>query len=247
MNKAPIYKRVIAYAIDHVLLTSLIVFGAFATTDFNAMEGVGGVLSIFGLFFKVLFLGMAFYMCKDFIKGVSFGKWLMGIAVRDQEDFEKVPSYGRLFIRNVPVLIWFVELIMLLVDSNRQRLGDKWAKCHVVETRKYVKVLPLVLSIVLGAVVFVFAIVFVTFKAIKGSPAYQLAEQEIRANESLINEIGPIQEFGWFPFGSIQTVNGEGYADFSIHVTGLDGERRVHVYLEKDGFFSDWEVEEMGW
>ena len=77
--------------------------------------------------------GFFLYFLKDAIKGISIGKWIMGIMVRDAVNVDNIPSIGRLFLRNLLVIIWPIEFFILATNDEKKRLGDKIAKTTVVK------------------------------------------------------------------------------------------------------------------
>jgi hypothetical protein len=46
-----------------------------------------------------------FYLLKDSIKGISPGKYLLGLAVRDNANYATTPRLAKLFARNLPLLL----------------------------------------------------------------------------------------------------------------------------------------------
>ncbi|UUV20230.1 RDD family protein [Paenimyroides aestuarii] len=55
--------------------------------------------------FSILIPGMFLYFSKDSIKGNSIGKWAMGIMIRDERNPDIVPSYSKLLLRNLLLII----------------------------------------------------------------------------------------------------------------------------------------------
>jgi uncharacterized RDD family membrane protein YckC len=107
--------RIIAYLIDAVLviMVSIIPFG--------------------------FILGVAYFITKDalpFLDGQSIGKKVMKIRAVTEEGAPLTDNYGASIVRNIVFMIPFfpiIELIVLLTNDKKQRLGDQWAKTKVVE------------------------------------------------------------------------------------------------------------------
>ena len=57
----------------------------------------------------------------------------MGIMVRDENNQNEIPSIGRLFLRNLFIIIWPVEDIVLATSDQKKRPGDNVAKTVVVK------------------------------------------------------------------------------------------------------------------
>src|SRR5688500_12026841 len=98
----------------------------------NYMDGntIGRMTSTM---FAVMLPGFLLYFAKDSIQGISIGKWIMGIMVRDQMNPNEIPSFGRLLIRNLFIIIWPVEFIVLAANPDKKRLGDTVVKTIVVK------------------------------------------------------------------------------------------------------------------
>lgn len=84
----------------------------------------------------------AYLLTRDalpFLDGQSVGKKAMNIRAVTEEGAPLTNNWGPAVIRNVLLLIPFlgalIELIVLLTNDKKQRLGDQWAKTRVVNTR----------------------------------------------------------------------------------------------------------------
>lgn len=232
--------RILAFMFDHLLLTIMtvlpILFYAFRIEDANFSQ-------MFSVFTVTVIIGISFYFFKDMIKGVSPGKWLLGIGVRDQKNDEKVPSNMRLFMRNVPILIWIVEVFVLAFSKQKQRLGDQLANTVVVKTHK-MKLWKKILAIV-SAIVLFFIILFTSIIIImKSSDAYETAENYIEDSRQIQRETGGIKDFGMIPSGSVNISNGYGEAFFTIKVIGKDKDVYVNLFMVKQPN-TEWVVQEI--
>ncbi|MCC7244399.1 MAG: RDD family protein [Saprospiraceae bacterium] len=88
-----------------------------------------------------LFLGVAYFIVRDglpFLDGQSIGKKAMGIRAVTMDGQSLSGNWGPAIIRNAVLLIPFfplVELIVMLNNANKQRLGDQWAGTRVVSVK----------------------------------------------------------------------------------------------------------------
>lgn len=235
-------RRTIAFIIDHFVMTFLIVSVVFIAFGSNIMGN--NPTKMMTTMLVVMVPGFVLYFAKDSFKGISIGKWIMGIMVRDETNQSAIPSFGRLFLRNLFIIVWPIEIIMLVTNDQRKRLGDKAAKTVVVKNPNKPTKLPRVLVlIVIGIAFFVF--VFLTAgNAMKNSDAYKIAISEIEKNEQILTETGGIIGYGMMPSGNISISNGQGQAQLEIKVLGNSKDVNISVYLEKEPN-EQWRIIEM--
>lgn len=243
LQKSSIKRRVVAFFIDHFVLTFLIVAIAFIALgpDFMNENNAGEI--IIKMWF-VMLLGFILYCAKDSIGGISPGKWIMGIMVRDETHPNEIPSFKRLFLRNLYIIIWPVEVIVLAINDECKRLGDQSAKTLVLKNPNKPNPLPRTLAIIgVGITFFIFVFVMVS-SAMKNSDAYKVATKEIEQNQEIIDETGGIIGYGMLPTGNINMVDGHGQAKLEIKVLGNKKDMNVNVYLMKKPN-AEWEIKEM--
>lgn len=236
-------RRIAAFLIDHFVITFLIVTILFLFFGEDLING-NNRRQIIPILLSALIPGFILYFAKDSYQGISIGKWIMGIMVRDENCLNKVPTFGRLFLRNLFLIIWPIEFIILAINEQKKRLGDKVAKTVVLKNPiKYSKAsrIMALISVVMLFFVFVFLTVGSTMK---NSDAYKTAIEEIEKNEQLKTEIGTIVNYGMIPSGNIKTENGYGQALLEIKVIGKKGTIPVTVYLEKEQS-GKWQLIEM--
>lgn len=231
--KASRKRRIAAFIIDHFVMTFLIVSIVFIALgpDFTDENDPGKMIP------KMLFItipGFILYFAKDSLKGISVGKWIMGIMVRDENNQNEIPSFGRLFLRNLFIIIWPVELIVFATNEQKKRLGDKVAKTIVVENLNKPAKLPRISTLVGIGIVSLMFVFFIAVNAMKNSDAYKVAVREIEQNKEIINETGGIKGYGMMPTGNISISNGQGKAQLEIKVLGNTKDLTVSVYLEKE-------------
>lgn len=109
-------KRIVAYLID---LAPVILLGLIS-------REIGTVL---GLIYMVVRDGL------PFLDGQSIGKRVMNIRAVTLDGASLANNWGPAIIRNIVLLIPFfplVELVVLLTNKDKQRLGDQFAKTMVI-------------------------------------------------------------------------------------------------------------------
>ncbi len=226
-------RRIAAFLIDHFVLTFLMVSIVFLALGPNYMDenNIGKMTSSM---LTVMLPGFLLYFAKDSIQGISIGKWIMGIMVRDQINPNEIPSFGRLLVRNLFIIIWPVEFIVLAANQDKKRLGDKVSKTIVVKNPNKPTKLPRALALVgIGITFFSFTFFFVG-AAMKNSDAYKVAITEIERNQEILDETGGIKGYGFMPTGNVNISNGNGQAQLEIKVLGNEKDMSVGVYLTKE-------------
>jgi uncharacterized RDD family membrane protein YckC len=236
-------RRIMAFLIDHFVMTFLMVSIVFLALGpgFMDNDNPGKFLS------TMLAAGLpAFllYFAKDSIKGISVGRWTLGIMVRDSNNPDDIPSFGRLLGRNLLLIIWPVEFIVLALSREKKRLGDKIANTVVVNNPNKAGKLPRIIALVaIGATFFAAAYLFAG-TAMKNSEAYKIAIEEIERNPEIATESGGIKGYGMMPGGNISIMNGIGEAQLEIKVLGNEKDLNVSVYLTKEPG-GEWELKEI--
>ena len=116
-------KRILAFVIDYM---SLMIF--FMIMSFIPIDNLEySFLIVYGLF---LHIGIIFFYIKD-IFGRSLGKIIMGIKIVCTDG--KKPSILRLFLRNITISIWYVEVVFVLL--GKEKLADRLAKTRLTFCR----------------------------------------------------------------------------------------------------------------
>jgi len=226
-------RRIAALFIDHFTMTFLIVAIVFLSLGTDFLDGNNST-NLISKMLTTMVVGFILYFAKDSIKGISLGKWVMGIMVRDENNSTKIPSFGRLFIRNLFIIIGPIEFIVLATNQKKKRLGDQTAKTIVIKNPNKPTKLPRILALVgVGIVFFTFIFLFVG-SAMKSSDAYKVAISEIEQNEGILSETGGIKDYGMIPTGSINITNGYGEALLEIKIIGNEKDINVGVYLTKE-------------
>ncbi|MCL5246695.1 RDD family protein [Cellulophaga sp. 20_2_10] len=226
-------RRIAAFIIDHFTFTFLIVGIVFLSLGTGFMDE-SNFINLLTKMLPPIIIGLLLYFAKDAIKGISPGKWVMGIMVRNENNPTEAPSFVKLFIRNLFLIIWPIEFIVLSSSPEKKRFGDKTAKAIVVKNPNKPKKLPRILALVgIGIAFFTFTFLFAG-SAMKSSDAYKVAISKIEQNEEIVTEIGGIKKYGMMPTGSVSISNGYGEAQLEIKVIGNDKDLNVAVYLTKE-------------
>lgn len=243
LNLSSRKRRIAAFMVDHFVMTFLMVSIVFLAIGPNFMNE-NNMDKMTTTMLAVMLPGFFLYFAKDSIKGISLGKWIMGIMVRDANNPDEAPSFGRLLVRNLFIIIWPVEFIVLASNKDKKRLGDNTAKTIVVKNPKKPKRLPRILALVgIGIAFFAFTFLFAG-TAMKNSDAYKVAVKEIEQNQEILDETGGIKGYGMMPAGSINSSNGKGQAQLEINVLGNDKDLNISVYLTKEPN-GEWQLIEM--
>lgn len=221
-------RRIGALIIDHFLITiiSMISF----MIDFKRLSVDSNYFS--KLLPIAMLIGFVGYLFKDSFKGRSLGKLIFGIYVKEYGNADNPPKYYKLILRNLFVIIWFVEFIIMLTNKEGRRLGDKIAKTQVIGYKSNI-VPAIVIAATLTLFLFVPSLVIGVTQMIKNDASYITAVQYIENQKEISTSIGEIQSFGFFPTGSVSYTNGFGTADLSIKVYGTQKSIVVRLYLEK--------------
>lgn len=236
-------RRIASFLIDHFVMTLLMVSIVFIALGPNFLDE-NNPSKMMTTMLLAMIPGFVLYFAKDSLKGISVGKWIMGIMVRDENNPNEIPSFGRLLLRNVFIIIWPIEFIVLAANDQKKRLGDKVAKTVVLKnTSKPRKRIRIAALIGVGVIFFVFVSLFAG-SAMKNSDAYKVALSEIEQNEQIITETGGIKGYGMMPSGNVNISNGQGQAQLDIKILGNTKDMKVSVYLEKEPN-GQWKLIEM--
>ncbi len=130
---APIWARVLVFAVDRLIV--MVALLAAAVPTFYAREQLGGAwqAAALALFLMVLAVAMAYAYGRDALGGQSLGRRMLGqqvVFANTGKPIGPVASFKRELVLH---LLLPVELVLLVVDPGRQRLGDSWARTVVVK------------------------------------------------------------------------------------------------------------------
>ena len=137
----------------------------------------------------------------------------------------------------------FVGIILIFVLGAK---GSKWAwknrlwedEEHFIRTqRNWARA---GLAVIVGLALLVGSIFYGVFYVMKGSDAYKMTMQEVRADAQVVAALGEPIETSWFITGNI-TINGiEGAANLSIPLSGPKGSGTVTSRSTK--IAGEWQI-----
>ena len=203
-NKASVWKRIFAYLIDSLIITiPLFVFmmiGIFFRSHY--WYGIDWDLIIVSIFITQIF-SYVYILFKDALfDGRSIGKKVLNLQVVNNR--KKPCSIVKSLLRNITLIIPFlpiIELIMIIVDKNGKRLGDRLAKTQVIPnplksgTEKRRDYSLLFLSIIFSLLILLYIILGVVGSIsyeskydnyVYLSPVDQLSDQQLSESKSMI-------------------------------------------------------------
>jgi uncharacterized RDD family membrane protein YckC len=139
--KAPLGKRFLAFVIDYILLCILQTIIVWCVILLLIGFDFENVKSQPNVFLQGVLIGTAIsfiiYCFKDIFRGVSLGRKIAKIAVRDQNNPNKIPNAAKLILRNFLLIIWPIEFLLLIINSAEgNRIGDRLFHTKVIETNK---------------------------------------------------------------------------------------------------------------
>lgn len=246
-------RRIIALLIDvsfYGYLTSLfmyLVFFVFKTPwDSPLIHNSLGFIS------SIWFLGFLIFAAKDSVNGLGLGKLIMGIRVCSDDG--KPATMLSTVVRNLSLLAWPVEALVMIISSSKKRVGD-----HLVDTQvcRDTGIKPsnrwLAVLLIFGSYWLSPNLPDISFSeegfmelskmVVKQSHAYELAEQHVRSEEAIQRLIGPIKSVSVRISSNIVINNSEGEAEFILDVLGENGQLPVVLKLERKD--NQWQVIQM--
>jgi uncharacterized RDD family membrane protein YckC len=200
----------------------------------------------------IAFFGFIFFASKDVFKGAGLGKLLMGIRVVNHSNTPASPVST--LLRNLLLIAWPIETLVMVVNSSKRRLGDYLARTQVKRD------LTMATSHRSLAALFILSFYLLTPSLpdiefseggfmklsqlfLKQSDAYELAEEKIREQDAIVKLIGPIQAINVDHTSTVSIYNDEGEAQFLLDVQGEDRNLPVRVKLKRTN--QQWELTEM--
>ena len=129
--------------------------------------------------------GIALVLLFKDISGRSLGKILLGMTIRKIDEMEQAPTQAVLIKRNLLILLFPVEGVVILRDIYARRLADKLWGTFVIDDRNAIRG---TLRILLGNIILFgfFSIAIISQRSgIENTAIFQTAEQAIRSHEKL--------------------------------------------------------------
>jgi uncharacterized RDD family membrane protein YckC len=200
----------------------------------------------------IAFFGFIFFASKDVFKGAGLGKLLMGIRVFNNSDTPASPVST--LLRNLPLIAWPIETLVMVVNSSKRRIGDYLARTQVKrDLTMAASHRSLAALLVLCFYLLTPSLPDIDFSEdgfmklsqlfLKQSDAYELAEEKIREQDAIVKLIGPIQAINIDHTSNISIYNAEGEAQLLLDVQGEDKNLPVSVRLKRTN--QQWELTEM--
>ena len=227
--------------IDHIIMSILPAMGYLLVMGKHwDMADPGRMMSTMLLVMLVIFV---VYFMKDSIRGMSPGRFVLGIAVRDHAEPNTTPNILRLALRNLLIVIWPVEFFVLAFSKQKRRLGDRLAKTIVVR-REDIRPGKRFLFFVLLILVFGLLLVTSIGAMIKNSSAYEQAIAHLETSPEVNERVGKIVGYGFLPTGNVHIMNQYGYAQIKIKVNGDKSSIATLVTMQKEPN-KDWQLIEL--
>lgn len=187
-------KRLFAFLLDFIFALLI------ANTLLQIFRGEHWDLEIQSKEFSDLFpfyASIFFVLIFKDIFACSIGKFLLGMRIRNIDDFSKGPTMGILIKRNILILLLPLEVIVILRDAYARRIADKFWRTVVIDDKKAMRA---ILRIFLGNIIlfgFFSLAILLQNSGIQKTAAFQTAEKAIRTNpafQSLLEEDMRIEE-----------------------------------------------------
>ncbi len=187
--------RIASMMVDQIVMTFVIMLFFLP----NMIQGFASAFEInheqsnptlFGGSMYFLILGFALYLCKDSFNGRSVAKRVLKLQIVDNKTGE-VATPIKCFIRNIPIIVWPIEVIAALINPSR-RIGDYMSGTRVVPFRKELEQPTLNfgqmgLSIILAyGLMLLLLLPFESWKS-------QMESRRINIIESSINEVSALE------------------------------------------------------
>lgn len=246
-------RRILALLIDvwfYGYLTSLsmyLVFFVFKTPWDSPI-----IHNSISLHFAIWLAGFLIFASKDSFKGLGLGKLVMGVRVYNGNN--QPAGYIATLIRNLPLLAWPIETLIMVLNSNKRRMGDYLADTQVRQdpnikgaNRWYAALFIIVFYLATPSLPNIDfseqGLMELSQFIVKQSHAYELAEQKILEQDAIIELIGPIESINVQRSSNISIYNDEGEAELVLDVQGKSGQLPVMVKLKRtDG---QWQLIQM--
>lgn len=128
-------KRIFAYAIDDILISSI-----FVIIFWNSIAAASGMTQTLAIinqaFFEIVIVKIVYHTFFIYQYGATLGKIVMKVRVLEVHSLDNptfMASLTRAIFRIVSEVIFYLGFILAFFDKNKQTLHDKVAKCVVVD------------------------------------------------------------------------------------------------------------------
>ena len=198
----------------------------------------------FAISFLIAFIaGMAFFILNGTKTGITIGGWLLGVAIRDADDYSTIPSKERLIKRNLYSLISPFDSFRLLF--GKRTVGERKTNTEVINIREKNNPLKNFMVITVVSIIFIVIFASILIQGLKNSDAYKIAVSYIEQNQDINKITGKIQAYR-FSGGSISTTGRYGQAYFNIKVKGIENDVRITVNMIKEPYM-EWHIQEFNY
>ena len=135
-DKVPLWKRIIAYLIDTLILTGVVFYPLSKKLEIqNSLEFILKNPSQYILITIVIaLLTILYWAILEFQIQQSFGKMLMRIKVRSKT---KILTFSQCFIRNISKissLFLIIDTLYMVIKNTNQRYFEKLSNTEVINS-----------------------------------------------------------------------------------------------------------------
>ena len=138
ISKSTFLERVTAFIIDFIMISCIAIIPIVGCAIIMLIIGLKAgwtedefnYITPIVLFFTLLISMTVLVLVKDIKNGQSKGKKIMRIAVRDLSNPKQIPVKTKLILRNITLILWPIEIILLLL--LKKRIGDMISSTCVV-------------------------------------------------------------------------------------------------------------------
>lgn len=123
MRKATLDERFKAFFFDWII------WGAITTGTFF----IAAILVQDRILATKIVLPFAFWILFKDLNGNGFGKRRYNLEIRYKSNNKICKNPIILIIRNITILLWIIDLIMLFFESESRRLGEMFTDTYVVK------------------------------------------------------------------------------------------------------------------
>lgn len=238
LERATFRARFRALLIDNIIITGVITVPFMIILFVNMVVAPHQLFSHLPVFFVITILTVGLQGVRT---GQSFGKKKMKIAIRSRLDTSEVPPKRMLFLRNLLMLLWPLELLAFIFSSDNIKMSDRLIGTDVYQlalgadekisvTKKNYPLKPLAVTCVI-----ITTICFISFASLitgLNHPSRQIASDYLEANPFVLELVGEIESIG-YAGGSIGRSGRYHWATHGFIVTGSEGSFRIYVHLER--------------
>lgn len=243
-------RRGLALLIDSWLYTSLISITLYHLFyNQNEIQNSAWIHQSFPIMMVIL-ASYALFLAKDMFNGTSPGKYILGIRICQKDNpttIRPLPS----ILRNITLIIWPIEGIVMTLNSDKRRIGDLFANSHVIRD-KSIPTMHRILAVFAILIIFRSTPDLPTLNVSSGdftqftqffitqSDAFEFAQQKIREQKEIVQLIGEVKSVEVIGNNQINTHNDNGNANLNLLAHGETGDLPVKIELIQES--SQWRI-----